>query len=186
MVSFRNKLSGLSPEQRLWAQVTKSGPLCPGRGRCWVKLNSKSWYLHVGGRLEVASRFSWVLHNGPIPDGLEVCHHCDNPACIRPSHLFVATHKENMEDMVIKCRGRGGVSGPSNSSTKYPHLRQGDRNGNKKLSSQKVLELRMDYKSGKHTYRSLAIKYNVSTVTVNRIVNNRSWKYTLTRSYNAS
>jgi transcriptional regulator with XRE-family HTH domain len=51
-----------------------------------------------------AHQASWVLHNGPIPKGLYVCHKCDNPPCVRPDHLFVGTQKQNIRDAMRKGR----------------------------------------------------------------------------------
>ena len=53
-----------------------------------------------------AHRLAWVAHKGEIPDGLYVCHACDNPQCIAIEHLFLGTPKDNMTDMRIKGRGR--------------------------------------------------------------------------------
>ena len=76
---------------------------------CWIwtgALNRHRGY----GRLRFkdkeikAHRYSWELHNGPIPDGLQVLHKCDTPACVNPDHLWLGTHKENMHDCIKKGR----------------------------------------------------------------------------------
>lgn len=171
---------GVYPRQpltvRFWNQVTKNGPRYGRLGNCWVKPGSGEWYISAWGKFRRANRVSWELHYGKIPERMEVCHKCDNPACIRPTHLFLGTHKENMEDMSRKGRGSGGVSGVNNASVKHPELRQADRNGNRKLFSADVLVIRVRYRSGTETYKSLAVEYGVSVVTVNRVVNGRAWK----------
>jgi hypothetical protein len=84
-----------------WNKVDRSG-------ECWIWTASrnKSGYGQVkrDGRMQLAHRASYVEAFGAIPLGLHVLHRCDTPACVRPSHLFVGTHADNMADMVKKGR----------------------------------------------------------------------------------
>lgn len=59
----------------------------------------------VGRRTRFAHRVAWEIENGvPVPVGMDVCHRCDNARCVNPDHLFVASHKDNMHDMIQKGR----------------------------------------------------------------------------------
>src|SRR5690349_13982377 len=58
----------------------------------------------IRGRTVRAHRLAWEKANGPIPEGMMVCHKCDNPPCINPEHLFLGTSKDNAQDSIIKGR----------------------------------------------------------------------------------
>lgn len=97
-------------ETRFWAKVSKSDD-------CWIWIGSRTrnnkgelsyGSFRVGGKRALANttahRVSWMLANGPIPDNHDICHTCDNPACVRPDHLFLGSRKRNVEDMHEKGR----------------------------------------------------------------------------------
>lgn len=100
-------------EQRFWRYVDKGDGL-----GCWLWTGAalpKGYGMlgemrgPAGSRKQAHTythRISWELHNGPIPEGLFVCHHCDNPPCVRPEHLFLGTARDNTRDMYKKGRGR--------------------------------------------------------------------------------
>lgn len=98
---------GAHPLDRILARVDKRA----GPDKCWPwvggSLNEGYGCIRLGsshGRIVLAHRAAWAIANGPIPDGLFVLHHCDNPPCCNPAHLFLGTHQDNMDDMVAKGR----------------------------------------------------------------------------------
>ena len=112
------------------------------------------------GHTVAAHRFSYMSYVGPIKDGLYVCHKCDNPRCVNPSHLFLGTPKENQQDMRKKGRGLAGNSHPRT-----------------KLSD---ADARRVFDAPKHVSHSeLAMKYNVSKTTISRIRKRQRRQYAL-------
>jgi len=101
-----------TPED-FWKKVDKkNGPSQPRIGRCWIWLGStyergghaQAYYCGQG---QPAQRVAWTITHGGIPKGICVLHKCDNPICVRPSHLFLGTPKDNSQDMVRKGRWNG-------------------------------------------------------------------------------
>jgi hypothetical protein len=123
---------------RYWDKVAL--PLGDG---CWGWTGatvSKGYGLIVGpgNKHHTAHRLSWELHNGPIPEGMWVLHHCDNPPCTRPSHLYLGTVVENVRDAWE--RGR------------MPR-RVGEAASNTRLTDAQVAEIRRRHRPRTHPAR---------------------------------
>ncbi len=86
---------------RFWAKVRKADG-------CWPWLGARNGQnygvFHLNGRAIGAHRFAYMALVAPIPDGMFICHHCDNPSCVNPAHLFVGSNKANMVDCAQKGR----------------------------------------------------------------------------------
>lgn len=148
-------------EVLFWAKVDKTGD-------CWEWTGGKGNARHgkpygqmcVKGKTTRAHRISWLIHNGPVPEGLCVLHKCDNPGCVNPAHLFLGTHADNMADMASKKRavslGRPGESHPLS-----------------KLAISEVLEIRKIGRS--ETPANLAVKYKVSRSLIYQIRGGVGW-----------
>jgi HNH endonuclease len=109
-----------------------------------------------------AHRFSWILHFGEIPDDLIVCHTCDVRLCVRPDHLFLGTHIDNVRDRDAK--GRAGAA-------------RGVEQPGSRLTDEAVRELRALYAAGGVTQRELAEYFDVSQGTVSRAWRGEHWKH---------
>lgn len=151
--------------ERFWEKVRKTDT-------CWVwaaKVNRVGGYgyIKVGGVYRRAHRVVWELEHGAAPPvGLQVCHHCDNPVCVRPSHLFLGTAAANSADMCAKGRGkkRGG-SGP-----------KGEQVQTAKLTEAIVRSARSRHAAGE-PYQKLASEFGVSRDTLRDAVRGFTWKH---------
>jgi hypothetical protein len=120
-----------TPADRWWARVNKNGPVMPGMSTaCWEwtgARNRKGYGTfapdHAGNRL--AHTVGWELANGPIPNDLEVCHHCDNRGCVNfAEHLYLGTHRQNIDDAIRRGRlvGRYAPRGDKHYATKVSEV----------------------------------------------------------------
>jgi len=151
-----------TPAERFWNRVDKNG----GLDACWPWTGplTTHGYGHVlFHHVRDAHRVAWTLTNGPIPKGMHVCHHCDNPPCCNATHLFVGTHADNLADMRAKGRGSGGS-------------RPGESALNARLSDAFVREARGLRLSG-WTFTELGKLYGVSRITVMYAVTGRTWRH---------
>lgn len=105
-------------------------------------------------------RLSWMIHNGPIPANLVICHKCDSPCCVNPSHLFLGTQADNMADRVAKGRG---------------YIRQAYVTA--KLTSDQIKEIRSAYSPRKITQKILSEKYGVTRENIHYILKGKSWRH---------
>jgi hypothetical protein len=137
---------------------------------CWEWCASKDrgyGQLKAAGKILKAHRVAYELFIGKIPEGMFVCHTCDNPGCVNPAHLFVGTHQDNMDDMRRKGRRKGR-------GTKA----KGEKHYLAKLTESQVREIRELYTPyGKYSQSKLAEMFGVSPMTISDIINNRTWKY---------
>ena len=147
--------------KRFWNRVTRSGA-----DDCW-NWNEKSGdgygNFYMLGKLRTATRSVWYLTYGVFPDdGILVCHKCDNPACVNPSHLFLGTHKDNMVDSKNKGRRPKGDKVPSS-----------------RLKETDIIEILKLKKAGVLN-STLAKKFSVNKSTITHIFGGRTWRFITT------
>ena len=136
----------------------------------WKDKPCKLWPLHKNKKgygqryykrkMWLTHRAEWDKQNGTIPNGIHVLHHCDNRACYEITHLFLGTNQDNVDDKVSKGR---------------QHKPIGDKNPQRKLTSEQVKEIREKYATGKYLQTYLAVIYGVTNTNISEIVRYRTW-----------
>lgn len=167
-------LPKVAPEIRFWRHVEKTEG-------CWIWKGAVTGYACSGMRYGAfcrsvgdvwrAHRFSYLMAYGEIPEGMCVCHKCDNPPCVRPDHLFLATHTENCYDSIRK--GRAYAFRPASER----HCVVGSKNPFAKLTEAKVFQLRRIRLKGMQVKR-MAQFFGMKRKNMCAIVNGtRLWKH---------
>lgn len=143
-----------------WSKVDKSGDCWE-----WTACKDKRGYGRFNQpkafKTTLAHRIAYMISIGPVPPEICVCHHCDNPSCVNPDHLFLGTHRDNMIDAMVKKRlaplqTLRGIDNPKN-----------------KLTENQVLII----KQSTVPLRILAKEFGVGSSTVHRIRSGQSWKH---------
>ena len=144
-------------EHRIMSQVDKSDSGC----WLWTGMKTINGYgrLKYLGRPASAHRFSYKTFKGEIPCGRLVCHKCDVRLCVNPDHLFLGSHKENMNDMVLK--KRSAVAKNCKAKLKPCHVKE-------------ILRQKKQYYKY-YSASELASVYRVSRSTIHRVLSGESW-----------
>jgi hypothetical protein len=138
---------------------------------CWLWLgniysDAKPYgRISVGRKIWQSHRFSYHVFKGDVPDGAFVCHHCDNPMCVNPYHLFLGTPKDNSLDR--------------NNKRRHAH---GEKVGTGKLTFEQACEIYLSDKPN----RELADTYGVDITSIQKLRRGASWKLALAAIRNRS
>ena len=134
---------------RFWDKVDVGPP-----EECWIWTASKNSLSGYGKfnagekKYNSAHRYSYFIHKGAIPDGMFVCHVCDNPPCVNPNHLWVGTASENTIDMLSK--GRRPARTKGHKHTEQYKLQQFCKNGHEKTPENTYIHTRPNGYSIRH------------------------------------
>lgn len=142
-----------------WKKVQKSDG-------CWIwtgaKTNKGYGVIRRADKNYLAHRFSYTLKNGPISDGVFICHKCDNPLCVNPDHHFEGDNSANMRDCFSKGRG------------KIP-LMKGENHPNSKITENIAKHIRILKESGL-TEQKIADYLGATKRIVNMVSSGKTWK----------
>lgn len=158
---------------RFWSKVDTSGDCWIWTGRFKSKQPEEHYGLfYLGGRDILAHRVAYQLTHSPIPDGLFVCHRCDNPPCCNPAHLFPGDQLVNMHDMAAKKR---------HWQYRRPEMQlRGERVKNAKLTEDQVREIRALARSGV-VQREIARRFGIDQKTAGQVIRRKTWKHVADR-----
>lgn len=145
--------------EEAWSQYIVRG----GVDECWEWQGPMQGWgygaLSFQGQKFGAHRVAYELHNGPIPDGMQVCHTCDNPPCCNPSHLFLGSNDDNVRDRTLKGRSA-----------------RGERVHNAKLTRKDVVKIRSLVQAGV-SRQEIAKRYGITDGYVGRLARRKAWRH---------
>lgn len=132
---------------------------------CWlwigeIAVPGDHGILRIGGQILSAYRLSYEIYTGEIPKGLCVCHSCDVRACVKPDHLWLGTHAENMADASRKNR-----------------MHPGEQSVQSKLKTEQVIEIINLYKTNNYSQEQLGEMFGVEKTQVHQIITGKGWKH---------
>lgn len=146
---------------RFWLKVGTTHP-----DGCWLWTGGKNSQgygnFYTNNKQYKAHRFVYELTYGAIPKDILICHHCDNPSCVRPDHLFAGTNQDNMDDMVAKGRSPAGM--------------KGERHPLSKLTGSDIVEIRNLAKQ-KVPKTQIADKFSVHQTLISNIIRRKTWTH---------
>lgn len=149
---------------RFWAKVERGEPeeCWPWRAFC----NPAGYGMfRVHGKMELAHRVAWTIAEGPIPEGLDVLHHCDNPPCTNRVHHFLGDDTANIADKVSK--GRSSFPQPT---------KRGELHHAAKLTWEQVEAIRGSATGAPGEGRAFAAVYQVSPATISNVLSRKVWQ----------
>ena len=157
---------------RFWSKVDRRGT-----DECWPWTAGKTCGYGVFSPAHHsqrrAHRVAFELVNGQIPDGLFVCHRCNNPPCCNPAHLYIGTHADNMRDR--RASGHYAV-GDAHPARLHPErVARGSGHGRSKLTEGDVRSLRARYALGGVTYAELGRSFSISGGQASKIIRGNGW-----------
>lgn len=168
--------------ERFWKKVNKASGQGP-QGTCWEfqAHRDQSGYarFRVGRSQQRAHRVAWEIANGrSVPEGMCVCHTCDNPPCVNPDHLWLGTKATNNLDMALKGRHWTQKSGAMRElkDRKKETIARGEKNGSSKLTAARVRVIREEAASG-IPYAELARQFGITRQAVRLIVLGEVWRH---------
>ena len=131
---------------------------------------------YTSGTALQAHRVAYFIHNGSLSEDLYVCHECDVRRCCNPDHLWLGTHKDNIDDRQRKGRGRHFPKGDAHHTRRHPErLLRGEQNPMSKLREDDVRAIRIDNRSQKNIARS----YGINQATVSEIKTFKIWRHVI-------